>query len=80
MSGSDIVILVRESLDARRRTALDRSLRRCPGVMSVVIPPEPSAMLHGHLVVVHHDPNEIQPANVLARVRSAGVAATLVEL
>ena len=79
MPGSDIVILVQESLDLRRRAALDESLRGCPGIVSVVIPAEPSAMLHGHLVVVQHDPNEIQPTNVLARVMSAGVNATLVE-
>lgn len=80
MPGSDTVILVRGNLDAGRRTALDRTLRSCQGVLSVVIPAQPSTMLHGHLLVVHHDPNEIQSISVLDRVTSAGVEATLIEL
>lgn len=79
MQHADTLILVRDARDVQRVERVGRTLRRCRGVVSVVIPRRSSVLLGGHLLLVVHDSAHIGPQTVLGHVTSAGFSARLID-
>ncbi len=75
---ADTYVLVRD-LDEPKAHALEEDIRSLPGVLSVVVPPEPSRLLEGCLLLVEHDPRLLQSHAILECVTSSGLSGQLIE-
>ncbi len=73
MSISDVMIHIKEPLNADARSSLEERMRQVEGVVAPRFNPGKD-----HLMVVAFDPDKTHPADLLGVVKTAGYVAQLV--
>ncbi|OIR19441.1 hypothetical protein GALL_03220 [mine drainage metagenome] len=76
MNTADMLIYVHPTLDAKSRSALERTVEGCVGVDCAQF----DAHTHHHAMMVRYDPDAIQGMQILNLVRNADPAAAIVGL
>ncbi len=77
MKPVDVLIHIRQRLDAGSRYVVDDSLRKMPGVIAPWFTPHKESL---SLVIVYYNPKIVSATSVLARVRRLGFDASLIAI
>jgi len=77
MKPVDVLIHIRQRLDAGSRHVVDDTLRKVPGVIAPWITPRMESL---SLVVVYYNPKMISATSLLARIRRMGFDASLIAI
>lgn len=77
MKPVDVLIHIRQRLDAGSRHLVDDSLRKVPGVIAPWFTPHKESL---SLVVVYYNPKLVSATSVLASIRRLGFDASLIAI
>lgn len=77
MKPVDVLIHIRQRLDAGSRHVVDTSLRKVPGVVAPWFTPHKESL---SLIIVYYNPGIISATGVLASLRKLGFEASLIAI